>query len=73
MYYYALTKDPGRRTVFSYSNQWDSIFGCNCDSNYHGVDWSLRYCPNGDVPLTGKYQISPANSKSITSEWNTKN
>jgi len=63
MFYYALTKDPGTGTVFRYESQWDAykIYGCNCDPKYFGVDCSLRYCPNGDDPLTGTHQISSLN------------
>lgn len=63
MYYNALTKDPGTGLVYKYENQWDAykIYGCSCDSNYHGIDCSLRYCPKGDDPLTGSVDISPAN------------
>lgn len=63
MYYNALSKDPGSGTVYEYSTRWDAhkIYGCNCDSKYHGIDCSLRYCPNGDDPLTGTNQISTKN------------
>jgi len=63
MYYYALSKDPGTGTVYNYEDQWDAqkIYGCECDPKYHGVDCSLRYCPNGDDPLTGTKQISATN------------
>jgi hypothetical protein len=63
MYYYALSKDPGSGTVFDYDTRWDAnkIYGCHCDSRYHGIDCSLRYCPSGDDPLTGTTQIGPTN------------
>lgn len=63
MYYYALTKDLGVGPIYKYETPWDAykIYGCNCDSSYHGVDCSLRYCPKGDDPLTGSVDISPAN------------
>ena len=63
MYYYALSKNPGLGTVYDYDTRWDAnkIYGCNCDSKYHGVDCSLRYCPTGDDPLTGTTQISTLN------------
>lgn len=63
MYYHALSKDPGTGTVFNYDTRWDAhkIYGCNCDSKYYGTDCSLRYCPNGDDPLTGTDQISGSN------------
>jgi hypothetical protein len=37
----------------TYSN-WDAdkIYGCVCDSGFHGYDCSKRYCPMGDDPLT---------------------
>jgi hypothetical protein len=65
MYYYALSKDPGSGTVFDYDTRWDAnkIYGCNCDSKYHGIDCSLRFCPYGDDPLTGSTQISPLNPR----------
>lgn len=55
MHNYALTKDPGLGTVSSYTSIWDaqSIYGCVCDTGYHGPDCSQRYCPSGDDPLTG--------------------
>lgn len=63
MYYYARSKDPGSGTVYDYDKQWDAnkIYGCSCDSKYHGIDCSLRYCPSGDDPLTGTKQISTTN------------
>lgn len=63
MYYYALSKDPGTGDVYDYSTPWDAykIYGCNCDSSYHGTDCSLRYCPKGDDPLTGTTLISDKN------------
>jgi hypothetical protein len=63
MYYYALSKDPGSGEVYPYDTRWDAnkIYGCNCDSKYHGIDCSLRYCPSGDDPLTGTTQISATN------------
>eukprot|EP00600_Ochromonadales_sp_CCMP1393_P012517 CAMPEP_0175005256 /NCGR_PEP_ID=MMETSP0005-20121125/5212_1 /TAXON_ID=420556 /ORGANISM="Ochromonas sp., Strain CCMP1393" /LENGTH=585 /DNA_ID=CAMNT_0016260481 /DNA_START=285 /DNA_END=2043 /DNA_ORIENTATION=+ len=63
MYYYALSKDPGSGDVYSYDTRWDAhkIYGCNCDSKYYGIDCSLRWCPNGDDPLTGTNQISDTN------------
>lgn len=63
MYYYALTKDPGSGTVYSYEHIWDAqkIYGCHCDDQYHGIDCSLRYCPKGDDPLTGTVDIQPVN------------
>ncbi len=65
MFYFAQTKDPGFGVIHAYENIWDAykIYGCNCDSNYHGIDCSLRYCPKGDDPLTGTTQISDRNPK----------
>ena len=42
--------------MYTYTNIWDAnkIFGCDCDERYHGSDCSLRNCPVGDDPLTGK-------------------
>jgi hypothetical protein len=59
MYYYALTKDAGLGTVFSYATNWDAqkIWGCDCDTYYGGPDCSQRLCPTGDDPLTG-YGVS---------------
>ena len=39
---------------FTYDGIWDAhqINGCVCDPQYYGYDCSLRYCPNGDDPLT---------------------
>ncbi len=55
MMYYAETKDPGDGPVYKYTDIWDAekIYGCHCDSEYHGPDCSLRFCPRGDDPLTG--------------------
>lgn len=55
MMYYAETKDPGMGVVHTYTDIWDAemLYGCHCDSEYHGPDCSLRYCPRGDDPLTG--------------------
>jgi hypothetical protein len=63
MLYLALNKDPGSGEVFKYETPWDAekIYGCACDSKYHGTDCSLRYCPKGDDPLTGTNQISTLN------------
>ena len=35
-------------------NNWDSdmIYGCVCDSGFHGSDCSMKYCTFGDDPLT---------------------
>lgn len=63
MYYHARMKDPGTGTIYPYETIWDAqkIYGCHCDSQYHGADCSLRYCPKGDDPLTGTEAISPTN------------
>eukprot|EP01040_Poterioochromonas_malhamensis_P003664 gene3664-3914_t len=63
MYYYAQSKDPGTGIIYKYETPWDAykIYGCSCDSNYHGVDCSLRFCPKGDDPLTGSVDISQTN------------
>eukprot|EP00597_Dinobryon_sp_UTEXLB2267_P003572 CAMPEP_0170078820 /NCGR_PEP_ID=MMETSP0019_2-20121128/15355_1 /TAXON_ID=98059 /ORGANISM="Dinobryon sp., Strain UTEXLB2267" /LENGTH=596 /DNA_ID=CAMNT_0010291967 /DNA_START=226 /DNA_END=2016 /DNA_ORIENTATION=- len=63
MHYFALSKDSGTGDVYKYESQWDAhkIYGCNCDSQYHGTDCSLRYCPKGDDPLTGTTEISATN------------
>ena len=63
MQYYATTRDPGEIvhstiqdfSLYSYDSIWDAhkIYGCNCDSHYHGHDCLLRKCPTGDDPLTG--------------------
>jgi hypothetical protein len=46
---YALTKDPGYGTVYTYQNNWDSeiFYGCKCDSSYDGPDCSLQVCSTG--------------------------
>jgi hypothetical protein len=63
MFYYALTKDAGTGTVYAYDTPWDAykIYGCHCDSSFHGSDCSMRFCPKGDDPLTGTTQISSTN------------
>jgi len=55
MEYYASQKDPGARTVYTYTNQWDAnkIYGCACTPGFQAVDCSQRVCPTGDDPLTG--------------------
>lgn len=62
-YYYALSKDPGEGTVYTYSEPWDAykIYGCKCDGDYFGVGCQYRHCPSGDDPLTGTFSISPSN------------
>lgn len=39
LHYFALTKDKGTGIVYKYDTIWDAykIYGCNCDSNYHGT------------------------------------
>lgn len=55
---YALTKDPGLGTVFTYTSNWDAekITGCVCDPGYTGPSCIERLCPVGDDPLTGTIQ-----------------
>ena len=64
--FYAKTKDPGLdmdtypgppdeiNKVFTYNDRWDAsmIYGCSCDSRFHGYDCSLQRCPTGDDPKT---------------------
>jgi hypothetical protein len=49
MRYYALSKDPGSGTVYTYENIWDAdmMWGCHCDDDYYTSDCSLRSCPSG--------------------------
>lgn len=63
MHYLAKEKDPGSGTVHTYTDVWDAykIYGCTCDSEFHGTDCSLRWCPKGDDPLTGTLDITPEN------------
>jgi hypothetical protein len=52
---YALSKDPGLGTVYSYTSIWDAykLYGCVCDDNIASADCVERLCPTGDDPLTG--------------------
>jgi hypothetical protein len=56
MRYHATQKDPGDGQIYLYTENWDAdkIYGCQCDEGYAGYDCSLRNCPRGDDPLTGK-------------------
>lgn len=56
MSYYALTKDRGEDPVYTYRTRWDAdmIYGCVCDKGFSGPDCTIRNCPSGDDPLTGK-------------------
>lgn len=60
MYLTARNKNPGEGTVYKYNEIWDAqkIYGCSCDSRYHGYDCGWRKCPFGDDPLTGTTDIS---------------
>lgn len=55
---FALMKDPGRGTIYSYQNNWDAqkLYGCVCDPGYSGSNCMQRICPVGDDPLTGTLQ-----------------
>jgi len=52
---YALQKDAGEGTVYTYENQWDSkmLYGCHCDTGFFGPACTQWDCPTGDDPLTG--------------------
>ena len=62
MLYYALTKDPGFGTVYTYNSTWDAekIWGCNCDDKYYGPDCSHQNCPRG----MGEIQLILSNTPS---------
>ena len=60
MLYYALTKDPGFGTVYTYNSTWDAekVWGCNCDDKYYGPDCSRQNCPRGMETEEGNYLLS---------------